>query len=302
MTQEQFIEAMREHIKWLKKKGGKKADFTGESLCDINFLLIDLQDDDPHPIPRNLFKGVSFVKANLSGADMTACNFYNANFSGANLTGIKANCCNFDNVDMSGANLHAANLAGAKLAYANLCDSNLTYANLSFSDLRFARLSGITGDHLNLTGALLDETRFLYSKLKGADFTAAHMDGELDEGLPSKGPKFDGADLTEAKFIRTELHDASFNCANLTRTVFFRANFCASTGTTKDGKQVMPGTTTFKEAEVDNTILNFSNVGPHFDFTGVDLSECQMNNALRKILEESSKESDTSSTNSMSSF
>lgn len=29
MTQEQFIEAMREHIKWLKKKGGKKADFTG---------------------------------------------------------------------------------------------------------------------------------------------------------------------------------------------------------------------------------------------------------------------------------
>lgn len=302
MTQEQFIEAMKEHIKWRRKKGGKKADFTGESLCVIDFSVIDLLDDDPHLIPRNLFKGVSFVKADLSGADMTACNFHNANFSGANLAGIKATCCNFDNVDMSGANLHEANLAGAKLAYANLCDSNLTYANLSFSDLRFAHLNGITGNHLDLTGAWLDETRFLYAKLKGADFTAAHMDGEIDEGLPSKGPKFDGADLTEAKFIKTELRDASFNCANLTRTVFFRANFCASTGTTKDGKQVMPGTTTFKEAEVDDTKLNFSNVGPHFDFTGVDLSKCQMNNALRKILEESNRESGKLSTSSMSLF
>ena len=302
MTQEQFIEAMKEHIKWRRKKGGKKADFTGESLCVIDFSVIYLLDDDPHLIPRNLFKGVSFVKADLSGADMTACNFHNANFSGANLAGIKATCCNFDNVDMSGANLHEANLAGAKLAYANLCDSNLTYANLSFSDLRFAHLSGITGNHLDLTGAWLDETRFLYAKLKGADFTAAHMDGEIDEGLPSKGPKFDGADLTEAKFIKTELRDASFNCTNLTRTVFFRANFCASTGTTKDGKQVMPGTTTFKEAEVDDTKLNFSNVGPHFDFTGVDLSKCQMNNALRKILEESNRESGKLSTSSMSLF
>lgn len=302
MTQEQFIEAMKEHIKWRRKKGGKKADFTGESLCVIDFSVIDLLDDDPHLIPRNLFKGVSFVKADLSGADMTACNFHNANFSGANLAGIKATCCNFDNVDMSGANLHEANLAGAKLAYANLCDSNLTYANLSFSDLRFAHLSGITGNHLDLTGAWLDETQFLYAKLKGADFTAAHMDGEIDEGLPSKGPKFDGADLTEAKFIKTELRDASFNCANLTRTVFFRANFCAATGTTKDGKQIMPGVTSFKEAEVDNTILNFINVGPHFDFTGVDLSKCQMNNALRKILEESNRESGTLSTSSMSLF
>lgn len=302
MTQKQFIEAMKEHIKWRRKKGGKKADFTGESLCVIDFSVIDLLDDDPRPIPRNLFKGVSFVKADLSGADMTACNFHNANFSGANLAGIKATCCNFDNVDMSGANLHEANLAGAKLAYANLCDSNLTYANLSFSDLRFAHLSGITGDHLNLTGALLDETQFLYSKLKGADFTAAHMDGEIDEGLPSKGPKFDGADLTEAKFIKTELRDASFNCANLTRTVFFRANFCASTGTTKDGKQIIPGVTSFKEAEVDDTKLNFSNVGPHFDFTGVDLSKCQMNNALRKIFWGSNMESGTLSTSSMSLF
>lgn len=302
MTQRQFIEVMREHIKWLKKKGGKKADFTGESLCDINFLVIDLQDDDPHLIPGNLFKGVSFVKANLSGADMTACNFYKANFSGANLTGVKANCCNFGSADMSGTNLHSADLAGAKLEHANLCDATLTYANLSFSDLRFAHLSGITGNHLDLTGAWLDETRFLYAKLKGADFTVARMDGEIDEGLPSRGPKFDGADLTEAKFIKTELRDASFNCANLTRTVFFRANFCAAAGTTKDGKQVMPGVTSFKEAEVDNTMLNFSNVGSHFDFTGVDLSKCQMNNALRKILKESSKESGTSSTSSMSLF
>lgn len=302
MTQEQFIEAMREHIKWRRKKGGKQADFTGESLCDIDFSVIDLQDDDPHPIPIHLFTGVSFIKANLKGAIMSACDFHKANFSGADFAGVKANCCDFSDVDMSGANLHAANLIGAKLSNANLCDADLTYANFSFADLRYAKLSGITGDHLNLTGALLDETRFLYSKLKGADFTAAHMDGELDEGLPSKGPKFDGADLTEAEFIKTELRDASFNCANLTRTVFFRANFCASTGTTKDGKQVMPGTTTFKEAEVDNTMLNFSNVGPHFDFTGVDLSKCQMNNALRKILEESSKESGTSSTSSMSLF
>ena len=54
MTQEQFIEAMREHIKWRRKKGGKQADFTGESLCDIDFSVIDLQDDDPHPIPIHL--------------------------------------------------------------------------------------------------------------------------------------------------------------------------------------------------------------------------------------------------------
>ena len=84
----------------------------------------------------------------------------------ANLSGANLSCANLYDADLSDANLSCANLYGANLSCANLSGANLSGANLSGADLYGADLSGANLSCANLYGAknselVIAQTRIL---------------------------------------------------------------------------------------------------------------------------------------------
>ena len=95
---------LSEHSKWIKGKGGERANLSGADL-----------------------RGADLSRADLRWADLSGANLRGADLSGA---------------DLRWADLSGANLRWADLSEANLCGANLSGANLSRADLSRADLSG----------------------------------------------------------------------------------------------------------------------------------------------------------------
>jgi TIR domain/Pentapeptide repeats (8 copies) len=94
-----------------------RLDLTEADLCGVNLGAADL------------------CRVNLTGANLTGANLAGANLSGANLTGAKPHAADLRGVNFAGANLTGANLAGTDLRVANLTGANLTGADLSRAEI-----------------------------------------------------------------------------------------------------------------------------------------------------------------------
>ncbi|NLE82926.1 MAG: pentapeptide repeat-containing protein [Chloroflexi bacterium] len=84
-------------------------------------------------------KGVFFVEANLSGADLGSANLSKTIFWGANLIGAKLEYSNLSRADLKWANLSGAELAAADLSGADLVDADLRGTILGSADLSGAK-------------------------------------------------------------------------------------------------------------------------------------------------------------------
>ena len=102
---------LSEHSKWIKGKGGERANLSGADLRGADLSRADLR------------------WADLSGADLGGANLSGANLSRADLS----------RADLSGANLRWADLSEANLCWANLSGANLRGADLSGADLSEAK-------------------------------------------------------------------------------------------------------------------------------------------------------------------
>lgn len=87
-----FNQIVRDHEKWLRGEGGKKADFHGMDLRSHDFVNVDLQKAD-------------FEGADLSGIYFIRCNLAFVNFKNANL----------DRVTFSKCELYQTNMQQAKI-------------------------------------------------------------------------------------------------------------------------------------------------------------------------------------------
>ena len=110
---------LSEHSKWIKGKGGERANLSGANLRWADLSVADLSE------------------ANLRGADLSEANLRGASLSGADLS-----VASLSGADLRGANLRGADLSVADLRRANLRGADLSEANLSGADLRGANLSG----------------------------------------------------------------------------------------------------------------------------------------------------------------
>ncbi len=122
MKKETLQKILEDHAKWLRGKGGEKANLSHANLSYANFNYADLRDAD------------------LSNADLSSANLSNANLRGA---------------DLNYANLRNADLSNANFNYADLRDAYLSYADLSYADLRNADLSNADLNNADLRGAHL---------------------------------------------------------------------------------------------------------------------------------------------------
>jgi uncharacterized protein YjbI with pentapeptide repeats len=118
------------------------------------------------------FQRINLPKAELSGVDLSGCNFTEANFQGADLRESNLSRCNLSRVNFKGARLRRTNLIGSTLQGADFQGANLYRAKLIRSDLQnadFGRADLRIGADLreanitntNFKGALYDEyTKF----------------------------------------------------------------------------------------------------------------------------------------------
>ena len=128
-----------------------------------NFAGITLRDrpvGDRNGTSVEIFRGADLRNIILSGAYMPDVSFINANLSGAEMIGAYLPRADLSSIDLSSADLTGANLRmavlevadlrgtkliAANLTYANLSGADLTHAVLEEANLSFVRLSSIEG-------------------------------------------------------------------------------------------------------------------------------------------------------------
>ena len=153
-----------------------------------------------HPYSGNNLEPFS----NLSNANLTNADLFDANLSDAILTG---------------ANLSGANLSEAELSFAILTDANLSGAILSVAILSNANLSNAF-----LVQAFLGDTDLISSNLSGADLNNVYLGGSslLDANLNNAilyGSDLEFANLNNANLAGSDLEFANLNNANLTGAI-----------------------------------------------------------------------------------
>jgi len=79
---------LADHLKWLETmtRQGKKANFAGVDLHDVDLSMEDLREIDCVGVDLT---GANLRKADLSGANIQDADFSNANLNKANLSGVK---------------------------------------------------------------------------------------------------------------------------------------------------------------------------------------------------------------------
>ncbi|WP_207459881.1 pentapeptide repeat-containing protein [Azospirillum sp. SYSU D00513] len=183
--------AVAAHQKWLKHRGGRRADLSFRDLSRFNLERI-----------------------NLSGAKLAGANLAGARLAGADLS----------QADLFGADLEAANLTGASLLGADLRGANLHRALLTETNLRGAdfRAGTLTAEGSAPIGGL-GTTRLTEARLERAMLAGANFGGCDLTGADLNDADLTGANLSAAVLIGTDLSGATLEGVTFGRTVFDQA-------------------------------------------------------------------------------
>ena len=122
IKEEELMEIINDHQKWLAGSGGSRADLSGADLSSIDLSNVNLS------------------RANLCGVDLNSADLSNADLSNINLSCASLSYTILRNVNLSGACLRGATLNNAVLFGANMSGADLGYVDLSEVDL-----SGVKG-------------------------------------------------------------------------------------------------------------------------------------------------------------
>lgn len=158
---------------------------------------------------KNLFYRKSIGKdflIDLNGVYLNKADLSKTDFKGADL----------ENSSMQWSNLDSANLENAKLKFANLKEVTLIYAKLVMSDLSGAQLQGsnflltkMQGSHLN--GASLETSFFIDTYLEGASLATAHLEGSYLQNVHLEGSNLWHTHLEGTILLNLNLQGATAN-------------------------------------------------------------------------------------------
>jgi len=170
--------------------------------------------------------GVSLIREDFSGADLSQANLVFANLLQADLSEANLRGADLSGADLSEATLANADLSDAKLIGADLSDADLGRAIVSNADMSGAKLNEGQLTHVDLTEASLKGVNLQQAELIGADlsglnlagveFTAAQMKEVNLSGANLAGSTLSDADLSGADLTGADLAGAWLNKSNLT--------------------------------------------------------------------------------------
>lgn len=198
----------------------------GESLAGKDLTGIDLSGLD---LRGGNFEKAFMENANLQGAILDNVNLHRAVLAHANLTHArlcgadlseanlgKTRCtdCNAEGADCRTSILAQADLSGACFKNADLtsCDcSGAVYNRTDFTGIQANQLVFLECDlrGLNLSAARLKQCAFIKVDLSGVDFRGAFLASAVFLDTAGKSCRFDGADMTNARFVGQCVFDNS---------------------------------------------------------------------------------------------
>lgn len=117
MEQEKLNEIIASHGRWVRNKGGERANLSGEILIETDMY------------GANLCRA-KLCHANLSHTDLHYANLSHANLCHADMCHANLSYADLRCVDLCHADLRGASLVKADLRGANLCQANLRGAKL----------------------------------------------------------------------------------------------------------------------------------------------------------------------------
>ena len=216
------------------------ADMTGASACGALFLEVDCQhcvmagmaltDSEFEACPMHgamldearcrgmsmkavRGKGLSALKADLSGATLRENAFALARFNGAQFTGASIVSCDFSGSSFQNARCDSALFEGRTL----LCRADFSGANLNDAEWLEVLAEEVVCHRVRaatarFTGSIMSASNWRGAMLEGADFSRAVL----------AGADFERANLLRAKFRYTVVTGASFRGANLYGALVYR--------------------------------------------------------------------------------
>ncbi|MCP4746613.1 MAG: hypothetical protein GY874_10820 [Desulfobacteraceae bacterium] len=164
---------------WLEGANLEGANLEGANLQDVNFDWANL-------------KKIELQSANLQGSHLHGANFQGAKLQEAILSNTSLDHTKFPKADLRGADLQEASLFQACLLKADLRGANLQRARFNSANLQGAKIG------LCVKNSLQNATE--KSKLQGAKFNLAHVDGltTISECKFDKETDFTGVGLDAA--------------------------------------------------------------------------------------------------------
>jgi uncharacterized protein YjbI with pentapeptide repeats len=114
----------------------------------------------------------------LQGVDLRQTHLENVKLSAAHLENAKLSEAHLENAKLLFAHLENAELRFAHLENANLSQAHLEKANLEYAHLENAFLLATHLENASLMDSYPRAATFLFTKLQGADFSRAIVDGE----------------------------------------------------------------------------------------------------------------------------
>ena len=154
----------------------------------------------------------------VSGADLSGANFSQKHF----LLGARADRANFE-----GTVFYQADLTGLYAPMSNFKKADMTEANLTGADFGSADFTGAILQYSTLVDAKLANTNFTRAAMKQVDLTST------GDAITTDSAIFYKSDLRDAKlkrsfkwclFVETNLRNADFSGAHLTKAIFIDAD------------------------------------------------------------------------------
>lgn len=227
-------------------------------------------------------KGTSFVKAELTDANLIGVSGDDINFTEALMPRVRMMYSDFDNSNFEGALLYSADLTGSniknsslKAAIADRADLervNLRYVDAQYVKMRKAHLTKavLEGDfsHADFTGAEMEKVtankaKFTEAVLEDANLKYANLRGAFLEKIKAKGVDLSHADLESAKLELAELSGAIMDGVNAKFAIFEKATM----------SDVHAHQADFSYAVMENI------KGERLDVSGAILAETNLRNA-----------------------
>ena len=227
-------------------------------------------------------KGTSFIKAELTDANLIGVSGDNVDFAEALMPRVRMMYSNFDHSSFNGALLYSADLTGSniensslKAAIADRADLervNLRYVDAQYVKMRKAHLTKavLEGDfsHADFTGAMMEKVtankaKFTGAVLEDANLKYANLRGAFLENIKAKGADLSHADLESAKLELAELSSAIMDDVNAKFADFKEATM----------RDVHAHQADFSYAVMENI------KGERLDVSGAILAETKLRNA-----------------------
>ena len=163
----------------------RKSDFRA---ADIRWTIFD----------GSILDSINFGQSRLFHVKVNYSNLSNSNFKGANMFGMEGHFAKMRNCDFSGALMK-----DSEFLESDLTGSIAVKAKLFRAVLLNSKLDSCDFSYADFTGAGLEESTFINSRLWYANFQGGHL----------QGTSFQGADLKGCNFFGTEFETTNFNGA-----------------------------------------------------------------------------------------